>query len=404
MKILYIECNMGAAGDMLMAALYELSEKKEEFIAKMNNLGLPGVRVKRYIAQTCGITGSHMSVRIGGTEEGYEHTHSSRHRHTHSHSHTKPENISAILSALPVSPWVKQKAQEVYDVIAEAESKAHGKPVNEIHFHEVGQLDAVADITGVCMLMEEIAVDKIVVSPIATGSGTIKTAHGRLPVPAPATANILQGIPCVNGGIEDELCTPTGAALLKVFADSFGEMPPMITEKSGIGIGRKNFDKANCVRVFLGESMDKHMTETESGETVELKANIDDMTPEMLSAAAEVLMSEGAADVYTVPIFMKKNRQAVMLCCICPSAEAERFAALILKHTTTIGVRCNALTRYTLSSVTEKINTKYGEVRVKRSAGFGTEKSKIEYEDIYRISKETGLPSYKIAAELENIK
>lgn len=283
MRTLYIECNMGAAGDMLMSALYELLEDKKGFLDTMNALGLPGVKLEAQPGKTCGIAGTHMAVTVYGEEEkepeageghsghhGHHHVHSvgevhehreehgAEHQHEHvekhgaehhhghhhhgHHHHASPGNIAELIGGLDLPEEAKRHARAVYDDIARAEAKAHGCPVSDVHFHEVGALDAVADVTGVCYAMYLLGAERICVSPVHVGSGTVRCAHGVMPVPAPATANLLEGVPFYGGEVRGELCTPTGAALLKHFADSFGPMPMMTTEKVGIGIGTKTFE------------------------------------------------------------------------------------------------------------------------------------------------------------------
>ncbi len=285
MRTLYIECAMGAAGDMLTASLCDLLDDNDSFISEINSIGLPGIVVEKSDSVKCGLKGQYISVKINGLEEdeGFEHEHPHEHVHTHdhehvhehehkhgfrhshphthtgehehehhSHEHSSLPDIKNIIDSLKVSDKVKQDAYAVYTRIAEAEAKVHGTDLELVHFHEVGALDAVADVVGVCMLMERAAVDRVVVSPIHVGSGTVRCAHGVLPVPTPATAEILKGIPIYSGEIRGELCTPTGAALLSYFADSFGNMPAMAIEKIGVGMGKKDFPSPNCVRTFLG--------------------------------------------------------------------------------------------------------------------------------------------------------
>ena len=270
-KILYLECKMGAAGDMLTAALLELIPDPDGFIRKMNTLGLPGVTVKREKAVSCGITGTHVSVVIDGEEEeshdvdmqGHEHDHEHEHHHEHDHghghhhSHNSMAGIAHIVrDHLDIPEKVKEDVLAVYGRIAEAEAHVHGVPVSDIHFHEVGTMDAVADVTAVCLLMNEINPDEVVVSPVHVGSGMVRCAHGILPVPAPATAYILRDVPIYGGEIRGELTTPTGAALLTHFADRFGQMPLMSVRAIGCGMGKKEFPAANCVRAMLGETKD----------------------------------------------------------------------------------------------------------------------------------------------------
>ena len=260
MKTLYLECGMGAAGDMLMAALYELlsEEQKKAFLDTMNGLGLPGVEVAPVAAKTSGIAGTHMRVTVHGQEEhghhhGHEH-HEHHHEHEHHHHHhATPGHIGEVIDGLSLPDWVKTNAKAVYDAIAQAEAQAHGCEVGDVHFHEVGALDAVADVVGVCLAIHMLEPDLITASPVHVGSGTVRCAHGVMPVPAPATAALLKGIPIYSGEVQGELCTPTGAALLKTFVQAFGPMVEMDVEKIGYGIGSKEFERANCVRAFWGE-------------------------------------------------------------------------------------------------------------------------------------------------------
>lgn len=401
MKTLYIECNMGAAGDMLLASLAELTGDVKACEDKLNSLGIPGVTYKFEKSVKCGIEGTHAHVVVSGVEEDehmhdhhheehhhehvhgeHAHTHEHGHEHyEHHHHHTHMSDIGNIIGGLNVSDKVKADALAVYGLIAEAESKAHGKPVTDIHFHEVGTMDAVADIVGVCVLLEKISPDKIVVSPLATGFGQVKCAHGILPVPAPATASIIEGIPTYSGDVEGELLTPTGAALLKHFADTFGTRSVMAINKTGYGMGRKDFEKANMLRTFIGEEKSE-----DDDKVIEMSCNVDDMTGEEIGYATGVLLSSGALDVFTTPVYMKKNRPGILITCIVKPEDKEKFAKLIFEHTTTIGIRYTAMDRFRLSRREEKVMTKFGEVSVKVSEGFGVTKAKPEYDDIAGIA------------------
>lgn len=385
MKTLYLDLSMGAAGDMLNAALYELlgaAEQKAEYITLMNALGLDGVSVTPEKSVKMGITGTHMTVTIDGVTEGSGHDHHDHdHDHSHAHHHSSMAEIESIVKAMPVSEKVKKDVMSVYMIIAGAESAAHGVPVSKIHFHEVGMMDAIADVTGVCILMEKLAVERVVASPVHVGCGHVRCAHGLMPVPAPATARILEGIPIYGGTIRGELCTPTGAALLKYFVNQFGDMPVMRIAKTGYGMGTKDFDAVNCVRIMLGE------TDEKGTDIVELSCNLDDMTPERISFCMERLFDAGALDVYTVPVVMKKSRLGTMLCVMCDAKLREDMIRLIFKHTTTIGVRENISHRYTLNRKISMVNTPYGELRVKNSEGFGVQRAKYEYEDLARVAK-----------------
>lgn len=461
MKTLYIECAMGAAGDMLTAALLDLlsPEEQQAFLEQMNRL-LPGVQVKASPAQKCGVQGLHVQVLVNGEEEhshdhgpvhpevhptpavhehphehahehdhehahdhehhhdhkhdhehehhhdhGHEHHHDHEHEHGHDHSHDHEHGhghhhhatmawVEHTIQETALPPEVKEQALQVYHAIAQAESAAHGCPVDQVHFHEVGALDAVADVTAVCLLLHMLAPEKIVVSPVHLGSGQVRCAHGILPVPAPATAYILQGVPAYTGSIRGELCTPTGAALLKTFAQSFGPMPVMVIEKVGIGVGNKDFEAANVLRVFWGS--DAEQEQTKKDQIVELRCNLDDMTGEAIGYASELLLEEGALDVYTVPIQMKKSRPAVMLCCLCHASEQDKLTQLMLRHTTTWGVRASVMGRSVLSTRIVPVKTKYGVVRVKQGTGYGVKKCKVEYGDMAAAAAQAGVELSKV--------
>ena len=492
MKTLYIECAMGAAGDMLTAALLELMPDKEAALAKLNTMGIPGVVFETESSAKCGITGTHMRVLIHGKEEGavpcghththehhhehdhahvhhHEHDHAhvhhhehDHHAHTHEHAHVQEDahchdsdahdhahhhehdahhhahhgmaEIRRLIAELAVSETVKEKALAVYQSIAEAESKVHGAEVDQIHFHEVGSMDAVADVTAVCLLMELLAPEQVIVSPIHVGSGTVLCAHGRLPVPAPATALILEGMPIYGGSVQGELCTPTGAALLKTFADGFGPMPPMTVAKTGYGMGTKDFEQANCLRAMLGESFPMNGTgskmqtaqdaegentgsrgaagkdtETENpaarktareSRITEISCNLDDMTGEDIAFAAERILQAGALDVFTESIYMKKGRPAVKLTVLARPEDEERLAGEIFRHTSTIGVRIHTDRRYELARRSEQRKTPLGTIEVKISEGFGVRKEKIEFASLKEIAETSGKSLSEVRAAL----
>ena len=399
MRTIYLDCSMGAAGDMLMAALLELLPEKDTFLQKMQSLGLPGLEISAEPSVKCGITGTHMRVLIHGEEEGRPHVHAAEepfhshadapeaahaHVHVHPHHHTDLDELTHRISHLNVSEAVRSDILAVYQSIADAESRVHGVPVEQIHFHEVGSLDALADVTGVCLLMELLAPEQVLASPVHVGSGQVRCAHGILPVPAPATALLLEGIPIYGGSIRGELCTPTGTALLRRFVTRFGPLPPMRVEKTGYGMGTKDFEAANCVRAMLGQ------TEESAGHILELACNLDDMTPEAVGFAMEQLFAAGALDVYTTPIGMKKNRPGVLLTCMCREDDREAMLRTIFRHTSTLGVRVSVCDRYTLSRRQYAVQTPDGEIRVKESSGWGVLRRKAEFEDLAHIARQTG--------------
>ena len=399
MRTLYIDCGMGAAGDMLTAALLELLPDREAFLQKLNALGIPGVTITAEQSVKCGITGTHIRVTVHGEEETehmHDHHHEHHHEHHHHHHHGSMAEIRSIVNGLRIPTMVKLDIMAVYEEIAQAESHAHGVPVDQVHFHEVGSMDAVADITAVCMLMHELDPDQVIASPIHVGSGQVRCAHGILPVPAPATARILKGVPIYGGSIRGELCTPTGAALLKHFVTEFGDMPAMSVQLIGYGMGKKDFERANCVRVMLGETRER------SEGIWELSCNVDDMTGEQVGFALELLIEQGALDVFTIPIGMKKSRPGILLTVLCREADKERMIHLIFKHTTTLGIREKYCQRHTLNRKTESVETSYGTIRRKVSAGYGVRRCKYEYEDLARIASDKNMSLMELLSDLDS--
>ena len=492
MKLLYLDCGMGAAGDMLGAALAELlpDDARDAFTSKLNAAGIPGVHVSLDPSVKCGITGTHLTVTVNGTEEkegghshshehshhdhqhdhAHDHSHSHDHQHSHSHghhhdhSHRSLHDIHHIIDDLKLPEAVRTDILAVYRLIAEAESKAHDKPVSEIHFHEVGTMDAIADIASVCLLLHKLAPDQIIASPIHVGSGQVKCAPGILPVPAPATAYILKDIPIYSGSIQGELCTPTGAALLKHFVTRFDQMPLMTPASTGYGMGTKDFPAANCVRAILGESFAENQDailgesfaenqpeqpacipaapasataptpaaapaseEAAITETIcELSCNVDDMTGEDIAFAIETFLQNGALDAFTVPCTMKKGRPGVLVTVLCKDPDQKQMTRLILQHTTTLGVRSAIKKRWVLSrtesetvipddvlanvtapnmpagSKTQELKTTGNDctIRSKTSTGFGITRNKYEHDDLEKIARTYGLTLAQVRALL----
>jgi uncharacterized protein (TIGR00299 family) protein len=401
---------MGAAGDMLMAALYELlnDAEKKTFLDTMNRLFPGDVVVTPTATQNCGIGGTHMQVEVLHTQEGHDPESGAGHTH---HSHYTYPSILAQIDQLPLSDSVKKDAAAIYRLIGEAEAAVHGCELSQIHFHEVGSLDAIADVVGCSLLFSMLQPDAILASPIHVGNGTVRCAHGILPVPAPATAEILKGIPYYTGDIASELCTPTGAAVLKHFASDFISMPVMNISRIGIGLGTKEFAQANCVRVFWGERAAADLAksaaqtdapdsaafsrpldeESDSDKILELSCNLDDISGEELGFAMEKLFEAGAYEVFYESVYMKKNRPGILLRCFCASSEKERFTKLIFQYTTTRGLRYQYFSRAKMNTHFEEVSTPYGPVRRKVNEAYGICKSKYEYEDLRRIAKEQGM-------------
>lgn len=445
MKLLYLDCGMGAAGDMLGAALAELlpDDARDAFTSELNAAGIPGVHVSLDPSVKCGITGTHLTVTVNGTEEkegghshshehshhdhqhDHSHDHSHSHVHHHDHSHRSLHDIHHIIDDLKLPEAVRTDILAVYRLIAEAESKAHDKPVSEIHFHEVGTMDAIADIASVCLLLHKLAPDQIIASPIHVGSGQVKCAHGILPVPAPATAYILKDIPIYSGSIQGELCTPTGAALLKHFVTRFDQMPLMTPASIGYGMGTKDFPAANCVRAILGESFAENQAET----ICELSCNVDDMTGEDIAFAIETFLQNGALDAFTVPCTMKKGRPGVLVTVLCKDPDQKQMTKLILQHTTTLGVRSAIKKRWALSrtesetvipddvlpnvtapdmpaeSKAQELKATGNDctIRSKTSTGFGITRNKYEHDDLEKIARTYGLTLAQVRALLADL-
>ena len=299
------------------------------------------------------------------------------------------------MKALPLSGSVRDHVLAVYGSIAAAESAVHGVPMEEIHFHEVGSLDAIADVTAFSYLLCKLNPDRVTATPVHVGSGQVKCAHGILPVPAPATARLLEGVPIYGGEVRGELCTPTGAALLKHYVNSFGTMPVLRIEKIGYGMGKKDFPAANCVRAFLASDSGGAVEEM-----VKLECNLDDMTAEAVGFACEALRAAGAAEVYTVPVQMKKDRPGVVLTVLCRPEQRQAMAEAMLRHTTTLGVRETALRRYVLARSVETADTPLGPVRRKVAEGYGLRREKWEYDDLARIARECGLTLSEVLEKL----
>ena len=455
MKTLYLDCSMGAAGDMLTAALLELHPDPARFVDRLNTLGLPGVEFRAEPSVKCGIKGTHMRVTVHGQEEhehhhengqfdrtsphpsalealtpsprgegfgeehehthehDHEHEHGHDHEHEHGHGHHHHNDLHGIghlvRDHMGLPEAVQADVLAVYGLIAAAESKVHGVPVEQVHFHEVGALDAVADVTAVCLLLRELAPARILASPVHVGSGQVRCAHGLMPVPAPATAELLKDVPIYGGEIRGELCTPTGAALLKYYVNQFGPMPAMRAQAVGYGMGTKDFPAANCVRALLGEteelpaggrSMSAPSAGKDTDEVLELRCNLDDMTAEEISFAAGRLLEAGALDVWTQPIGMKKGRPGTMLCVLCKPSDQEAMTSLLFRYTTTLGVRACPMERAILGRTLETLETPQGLVRRKIASGWGVQRSKYEYEDLARIAAAENLSLEAVRARL----
>jgi uncharacterized protein (TIGR00299 family) protein len=378
MKTLYFDCQAGISGDMTVAALLDLGVPLEHLqgeLAKLVPEGsytLSATRTERHH-----ITALKFDVTVHD-------------RHTHRHY----AGIDTMIAASGLSESVKEKARRIFRRLAEAEAKVHGVAVAEVHFHEVGAIDSIVDIVGVAICLDYLCVEKIFVSALPLGSGFVETEHGLLPVPAPATAELLVGIPIHGECGPGERVTPTGAAIIAALADGFGLPPAMRMEKIGSGAGGKDFpDMPNILRAFIG-SVD---SVTGISHLTVMEANIDDSTPEILGYAMERLLAEGALDVWFTPIQMKKNRPAVMLSLLCSPAETDKFSRILLEETSSIGIRHYPVSRVALGRRIEERETKLGKVRFKVT-DFG---EKPEFEDCRRLALDKGLPLREVYRMLQ---
>ena len=403
MKRLFLDCQMGIAGDMLTATLLGLVDNPEMWIAKLNQMGIPDVTYTLIPKEDKGLQGYRVAVTINGIEESEHHKSSHHDRHHTDHHHHDAHHVHGrglhgvmdIINSLSISDTCKQNAINVYQLVAQAEAKVHKSTVTQIHFHELGMLDAIADIVAVCVLLEELKFDEIIISPIHVGTGTVHCAHGELPVPAPATMELLAGIPMyADYQIKGELCTPTGAALAKYFGTAFSHMPIMTPTKVSYGFGTKQFERPNCIRAFVELLDDSEDT------IIEMSCNLDDMTPEEIGYAVEQLLLSPALDVFTTPIMMKKQRPGTMLTVLCKVDDIDKVRDLIFRHTTSLGIRYHRCDRYILNRSTGDIDWEGNRIAFKTSSGFGVKRYKYEYDSLAAIAKQNDMSLLDLKRQL----
>jgi pyridinium-3,5-bisthiocarboxylic acid mononucleotide nickel chelatase len=383
MKILYYDCFSGISGDMNLGAMIDLGIDKAFLTNELGKLGLKGWSLVVNEDQRHGIRGTKVTVKQTG----------------HEHAHRHLSDIEKIIDASVLNDDIKSLSKKIFHKIAYAEASVHGVPVEKIHFHEVGAIDSIIDIVGAAICFCALKVDEVHTSVIELGSGFVKCDHGKLPVPAPATIEILKGIPAKKGGVDFEATTPTGAAIIATLGTVFNSECPVKIEKTAYGIGHKEHNEVpNLLRVFLGES---EGTPNTGHEAVLFQCNIDDMNPEFYEYISDKLFKAGASDVYYSNIIMKKGRPGVILNIICEKEYSEAVRNIVFSESSTLGIRSFSFKKDTLARSFETINTEYGQVEVKRSFYQGTEVSvKPEYDDCKRIAAETGIP---IKVVFENI-
>ena len=408
MKILYFDCPAGLSGDMTLGALLDLGVDETALRTELSKLGVDGeyeFHVDR--AQKRGITGTQVKVHLTYGEHGAEAEHkcvaegdAPGHSHQHPHAHRHMSDIVELIQASGLSESVKRRAVALFTELARAEGKVHGVPAEEVHFHEVGAVDSIVDIVGACIALELLAPDRVIFSPVNTGSGRVRCQHGLMPVPAPATAELLTGVPSYSDGTMSEMTTPTGALIARCFATGYGPRPAMTIRRVGYGLGFKDFDFPNALRAILGDDG----SDTAEAQTVwELKCNLDDMTGEAMGYALERLLSGGALDAWYTPIHMKKNRPAWELTALCAPERRADVERILLSETTTLGVRACSFERTTLPRDWQTADTPWGPVRVKIAHGPDGLRAAPEYEDCAKLAREQGIPFVKIYATAQAV-
>jgi hypothetical protein len=381
-RTLYLDCFAGASGDMLLGAMLDCGLDFELLRSELQKLGVEGYELSLTRVDRSGISAAKFDVHLSGEPHSHEHHHEHHHEHGHSHEHhhhhEHPHShehhhehrglseIKRIISSSSLSERVKQRAQAIFQRIGDAESKIHNIPIETVHFHEVGAIDSIVDIVGCCVAFDALKIERIISSPLHVGSGAFKCAHGTYPVPGPATAELLKGIPIYSKEIEGELVTPTGAAIISTLAESYGPMPMMKIEKIGYGAGTRDYPKfPNVLRAIIGE-LEEDADQTPTTVTV-IEANIDDLNAQVFGYLMEKVLAAGALDIFYTPAQMKKNRPGVLLTLLCKPEDRERMSEIIFRETTTLGVRYRNERREILTREFVTVETEYGPIRIKVS-------------------------------------
>ena len=390
MKVLYFDCFSGASGDMIVGALIDAGVSIDELRAALGSLSIDKDAVWTDRVQRAGVDATKFQVR-GEDPGGHHHPHA----HdggvataAHKHAHRTLQEIYALIDGSRLSATGRDRAKALFARLGDVEGTIHGSPPDKVHLHEVGSLDSIVDIVSTVHAMELIGADRVVASPLNVGSGTIRSAHGLFPVPAPATTRLLEGVPIYSGTQRAEMVTPTGALLITSYASEFGGIPPMKIAKIGYGAGARSFeDTPNVLRVLIGEADAAAPSHT----VVVIEAEIDDMNPQIFGVVMDKLLAAGALDVFYTPIQMKKNRPGTLLSVIAPPPVRERLAAVIFRETTTIGVRYREMTRECLDRETHTVTTPFGEVRFKIARRGGEVlNASPEFDDCVRLAEASG--------------
>jgi pyridinium-3,5-bisthiocarboxylic acid mononucleotide nickel chelatase len=430
MRIAYLECFSGMSGDMFLGALVDAGVPARVLEETVGALGV-GAKLEISRVVRSGISATKVDVYVDGEkdlprEEYWEqrrHEDENSHKHgehshshlgessragapaPHSHSHEQGRGLTEIrriISGASISEGARKTAIAVFEALGRAEAKIHNTSIERVHFHEVGAVDAMVDIVCAAVGAEALGVDEIICSPLNVGGGTVKCAHGTFPVPAPATVEILKDAPVYSSGLQAELVTPTGAAIVKTLASRFAAFPEMKLEKSGYGAGSRDFPgHPNVVRLTVGEAVSTALAAKTASETITvLEANLDDLNPQVFGYVMDRLLEEGALDAFGMPVQMKKNRPGTLLTVLCKPEDANKLTHLIFTETTTLGVRRRDEMRQTLARRWESVGTRWGEVRIKIASMNGTVTNYApEYEDCRRIAAEHHVPLKQVMGE-----
>jgi uncharacterized protein (TIGR00299 family) protein len=404
-RIAYFEPIGGASGNMLLGALIDAGADAGAIETALRTIPVRKpwtLRLSRVVK--VGIAATHVSIEVPGEDGAPDHVH---HPHGHNPHGVRLGDVLAILDGSALDDGQKQRARAVYQRLAEAEALVHGEPVDAIHFHEVGATDAILDVAGACVALDLLGVDAVRCAPFPAGRGAVTMQHGAYPNPPPATAELLRGFATYDGGVDAEMVTTTGAAILTTLATtSRGERPAMIAERIGYGAGTSDFPIPNVLRVSVGEAAETFPpadAEVTNDEVAVLEANVDDMSPQYFELALERVFAAGALDAWLVPIVMKKSRPGILFGAIAPLDREQACAQAILAETTTLGVRVRREHRYTLERRVDEVSTELGVVRVKTAVVDGRARRTVEYADVLRIAREQSRPISEVTRELERL-
>lgn len=405
MRIAYFEPIGGAGGNMVLGALCDAGANLDTILAALRTIPVDGWTLERTAVRKCGIAASHVEFVIPGEDgkprrsaDGDAHA---RHGDEHARHGRRLADVLAIVRASGLTVSQKERAFAIFTRLGEAEARVHGSTVERIHFHEVGATDAILDVAAACVALDLLGVERVACAAFPVGRGAIRMEHGLYPNPPPATAELLRGAPAYAAGIDGEMVTTTGAAILTTLAGGAWERPAMIAEQIGYGAGTSDFPIPNVLRVSIGPALSVPEFGSGGDDVAVLEANVDDMSPQYFELALERVFAAGALDAWLTPIAMKKARPGIAFSVICRPGDEAACARVMLSETTTLGVRVRRERRYTLARTIEERATTFGRVRVKLARIDGTTRRTLEYEDVLRIARERSRPIAETAAQLE---